>query len=524
MMLFKNNAGVWRHLASLVIAFSLSVVATGAALATPLKLADVFSDHMVVQADQVLNIYGIAPPNEPIGIRLADKKAVAIPNEKGEWSATLQPIPAGGPYELVVVGGEEKIVVNDVLVGEVWLCSGQSNMLLSLKQAGLENRAGNFPADETSIRVLTVDNSLAKGPQKKLNARWSVLDKENASNCAAIPYFFATDLKKKLNTPIGIIVSAAAGAPVQSWISTAALSKMPEGRSRLAAFEEHYDTYTAYIEQRKINNGDKWDDPEVWDREADAVFHHGQNAVPMPPAAGLYNGMIAPLVPFTIRGVLWYQGEINITKPDTYEKYFSTLMHDWRRKWKKPHLPFLFVQLPPVGQRQETPASTSKAARLRDAQTKASLLPYTYMVSAIDTIDSSPAKWHASDKQLIAKRLTQMALATQYKVPGPFKGPGLESVTVEGNKVRIHFRNATHGLTMKGDQLKGFAIAGDDKKLVWATTQIDGDSVLVWHNLISKPALVTYAWADFPDGNLYNGDKLPAIPFRTLVTHTPHHQ
>lgn len=502
-----------------LLAASMSLLWASSAFAAPIKINGVFSEHMVVQAGQPLVVYGTATPGEPIGVKLAEKKAVAITNDKGDWTATLEAVPVGGPYELQVVGAEEKLVIKDVMAGEVWLCSGQSNMLMSLKQAGLASKADVIQDGTTSIRVLKVGFELGRTPQKKLNAKWSILDKENAVDCAAVPFVFATELQKKLNVPVGIIVSAAEGARCDSWISTGALNKIPDGRSKLAGFEPEFEAYTKYREHRITNQGDKESDLESWEREAETAFTHGPNAVPAPPAASLYNAMIAPLVPYTIRGVLLYQGENNISKPETYEKFFTTLMHDWRRKWKKPHLPFLFVQLPPVGERKETPVSVSKAARLRDAQTKASLLPYTYMVSAVDTINKSPAEWHGSNKQLIGKRLAQMALSTQYNKPMPFKGPSMEAVAVEGDKVRIHFRNATHGLQMKGDVLKGFAIAGDDKKLVWASSQIDGDSVLVWNKLITKPSLVTYAWADNPDGNLYNGDNLPAIPFRSQVVH-----
>lgn len=500
-----------------IVSASVSLLLSSPAFAAPIKLNGVFSEHMVVQAGQPLVVYGTATPGEPIGVKLAEKKAIAITNEKGDWSATLEAVPVGGPYELQVVGAEEKLVVKDVMAGEVWLCSGQSNMLMSLKQAGLGSKVDSLPVGETPIRVLKVGFDLAKTPQKKLTAKWSILNKDNAVDCAAVPFVFATELQKKLNMPVGIIVSAAEGARCDSWISTGALSKMQEGRSKLAGFETEFEAYNKYREHKAANPDDKVNELESWEREAEMVFTHGQNAVPAPPAACLYNAMIAPLVPYTIRGVLWYQGEVNISKPETYEKFFTTLMHDWRRKWKKPHLPFLFVQLPPVGERKEAPAAVSKAARLRDAQAKASLLPYTYMVSAIDTIDKTPAEWHGSNKQLIGKRLAQMALSTQYNKPMPFKGPSMESVAVEGDKLRVHFRNATHGLQMKGDVLKGFAIAGDDKKLVWASSQIDGDSVLVWNKLITKPSMVTYAWADNPDGNLYNGDNLPAIPFRSQV-------
>jgi len=527
MVVLKMSVRAWQHGFNLKLALPLLtlffIASICPALAAPITLNGVFSDHMVLQSGQPIAVYGTATPGEPVGVKLGDKKAVAMTNEKGEFVAMLEALPPGGPHELHVFGGQDKISINDVMVGEVWLCSGQANMLMSLKQAGLEAKADTLGGGENSIRLFKVDFALGRTPQRKLDSKWTILDKVNAAECAAIPYFFASELKSKMNVPIGIIVSAAAQTPAHSWISMAALNKMPEGRSKLAAFEEQFDTYLAYREQKILNNNGDADQPAVWDREADATYQHGQNAVPAPPAASLYNGMIAPLVPYTVRGVLWYQGEINVARPDTYEKYFTALMHDWRRKWKKPHLPFLFVQLPPAGERLEMPSSVSKVARLRDAQAKASLLPWTYMVSAIDSVDAKQANWHASNKELIGKRLAQMALATQYNKPGPFRGPSLDTVAVEGNKVRIRFKNATHGLTKKGDALKGFAIAGDDKKLVWAISEIDGDSVVVWHKLINKPSLVTYSWADNPDGNLYNGDNLPAIPFRAQVVHSNIH-
>lgn len=487
------------------------------AMAAPIKLSGLFSDHMVIQAGEPVLVYGTATPGEPIGVRVGERKTVAIANEKGEWLATLGSVPAGGPYELSVVGGTEKIVIHDVMAGEVWFCSGQSNMLMSLKQAGMPEQSRE-PGD-ISIRFFKTEFNLARKPTRFVNTRWSVLDQSNLQQCSAIPYYFACELSKKLNTPIGIIIAAAPGAPVQSWISTAALAKIPEGRSRLSLFNEHFEAYEKFREQKLRSQPNAEDDLEIWDKEAEAAYQHGQAAVATPPAAALYNGMIAPFVPYTVRGVLWYQGEFNVTKPDSYEKLFTTLMHDWRRKWKKPHLPFLFVQLPPAGPRQEAPTAVSKLARLRDAQAKASLSPWTYMVSAVDTIDAESANWHASNKEVIGRRLAQMALSTQYNKPYPFKGPALDTAVAEGSKVRIRFRNATHGLTARGETLRGFAIAGDDKKLVWAKSEIDGDSVVVWHNLIARPSLVTYSWADNPNGNLYNGDDLPALPFRAQIIH-----
>lgn len=182
-------------------------------------------------------------------------------------------------------------------------------------------------------------------------------------------------------------------------------------------------------------------------------------------------------------------------------------------------MPFLFVQIAPMGDRQALPNSMSKIARLREAQARVSQLPWTYMTTAVDTVNQESADLHASNKRLIGKRLALIALSTQYNKPYAFKGPTFESATAEDEgKVRIRFRNVTNGLTKKGDALKGFAIAGDDKKLIWARSEIEGDSVVIWHALVKKPALVTYSWADNPDGNLYNGDNLPAIPFRSLVT------
>lgn len=489
------------------------------ALAEPLKLSGLFSDHMVIQAGEPTAVYGSATPGEPIGVSIGDLKAVAITNVRGNWQATVPAVGAGGPYTLTVVGGKEKLVVHDVMAGEVWLCSGQSNMLMTVKQAGMDV-ASDAPTD-SSIRFITAPFKVAKAPERSLDANWSILDQSNAQRCAAIPYVFARELKKKLNVPLGIIVSAAPAAPVQSFVSSGGLAASPEGRGKLNGIDEQFEVFSKFRDQKKETLGKDFDELEIWDKEASINFEQGANVIPLPPATTIYNGMIWPFVPYTVRGVLWYQGEVNVTKPEAYERLFTALMHDWRRKWKKPHMPFLFVQLPPAGERSESPSSVSKLARLREAQTRASLLPSTYMVSAVDSIQSKTANWHDSDKQLIGQRLAHLALSTQYNKPFPFKGPTLDSAVPEGNKVRLRFRNTTHGLTMKGDGLKGFAVAGEDKKLVWAQSQIDGDTVIVWNKLITKPTLVTYSWADNPDGNLYNGDQLPAIPFRTAVIHNP---
>ncbi|MDZ4838249.1 MAG: sialate O-acetylesterase [Candidatus Melainabacteria bacterium] len=490
-----------------------------AALAESLKLPGVFSDHMVLQAGEPVTVYGSASPGEGIGIALGDRKGVAMANPNGRWQVKLPALEAGGPYELAVVAGQDKIVFRDVMVGQVWFCSGQSNMLMTVKQAGIT--VSDDALAGQSIRFITAPFNVAREPERKLDATWSVLDKSNVEKFSAVPCVFATELKKKLNGPIGIIVSAAPGSPVHSWISPAGLAGLPEGRSKLSNFEEQFQAFTKFREQKLAALGKDHNELEVWNQEADVAFEQGHNVIPPPPAASLYNAMISPFVPYAMRGVLWYQGEINVSKPEGYEKLFTTLMHDWRRKWRKPHMPFLFVQLPPAGDRSEAPSTTSKLARIRDAQAKASLSPSTYMVSAIDTIQSKTANWHDSDKQLIGQRLAHLALSTQYNKPFPFKGPTLDSAVAEGEKVRLRFRNTTHGLTMTGGDLKGFAVAGEDKKLVWAQSQIDGDTVIVWNKLIKKPSLVTYSWADNPDGNLYNGDKLPAIPFRAAVVHNP---
>lgn len=502
-----------------VLALFVGVLGAQSALAAPLQFSGVFSDHMVVQAGEPIAVYGSATPGEPVGVSIGSLKAVTIANPRGYWQVSVAPLEAGGPYTLTAVAGKEKVVVSDVMAGQVWLCSGQSNMLMSVKQSGLDISSDSLSG--ASIRFIAAPFKVSKTPDRKLSAVWSVLDQSTAGSCAAIPYVFASQLSKKLKMPIGIIVSAAPASPVQSFISANGLSGSQEGRSKLTGLDEQFEVFSKFREQQLKTLGKDYDETELWNKEANIAFEQGANVLPTPPATSVYNGMIWPFVPFTIRGVLWYQGEINVTKPDAYEKLFTMLMHDWRRKWKKPHMPFLFVQLPPAGERVEAPSTVSRLARLREAQTRASLLPSTYMVSAVDSIQAKSANWHDSDKQLIGQRLANLALSTQYNKPFPFKGPTFDSAVPEGNKVRLRFRNTTHGLTKKGDDLRGFAVAGPDKKLVWAQSEIDGDTVIVWNKLVTKPTLVTYSWADNPDGNLYNGDQLPAIPFRTTVIHNP---
>lgn len=252
------------------------------------------------------------------------------------------------------------------------------------------------------------------------------------------------------------------------------------------------------------------------DQQAKMDLMRNAASIKVSAATSLYNGMVAPLAPYTIKGILWYQGEANfvLRRYNSYHKYFAALVRDWRKAWHPAIPTFLFVQLPALGKHELEPNSKNAVADMRQQQAQGCLVPQTYMVVALDGSEGATPGFDDTNKTLIAERLARTALATQYNKPYPYRGPSFDSATVEGNKVRLHFRHATHGLKAKGDTLKGFAIAGYDRRLHWANAAIEGESIVLSAPEVLHPTMVAYGWQANPEANLYNGDDLPAAPFK----------
>lgn len=455
-------------------------VLTGASLClqATVQLPALISDHMVLQQEVPVRLWGRAAPGEPIQIAFAGQHLSTKADPSGRWQAWLMPLKAGGPFQLQV-RGENELRVRDVLVGEVWVASGQSNMVWPVKQS--KDAEKEIPdARYRQIRLFQVQRKVAAQPEEEVVGEWKVCSPETVGDFSAVAYFFARDIHRRKMLPVGILQSAVGGTPAQAWTRREALEQDPLLKTYL----------------------DRW--PEV-------KAKHEANKTPRPThePAVLWNGMIAPLTPYTIRGVLWYQGETNGSLADAflYRRLFSTMITDWRDQWRQGIFPFYFVQLAnyDAGAGADWPT-------LRESQTRALHLRDTAMAVTIDVGESKDI--HPKDKQSVGERLARIARALSYGEQVEFSGPLYRSVTVEGNRLRVWFDHAK-GLAARSGQPTGFLISGADKKFRSAQAQIEGNTVVVSAPGVDDPVAVRYCWANDPVCNLINGEGLPASPFRT---------
>jgi len=492
-----------------------AVLSTSAVLAD-VKLPSVFSEHMVLQRDVPLPVWGTASPGEEVTVTLGDQTQKATPGADGKWSVKLPAMTAGGPHTLAVKG-KNTVTIPDVLIGEVWFASGQSNMALTV------NRADNFAKEQAAakfpqLRMFTATGPAAKEPQADCPGSWAVCSPETVGRFSAAAYFFAREVHQTLNLPVGVIHSSVGGTPIESWIPAQAQHEMPE----LKGFFESAEKPVAKGNDEALKK--RYEKQlESWKKEAADAKAAGQKApkAPRNPLAtaarkgnigGLFNGKIAPFIPYAIRGALWYQGEANTVpaKAPYYQYQLPLLVSDWRKLWNQDprDFPFAWVQLPNFkGAGRDIPL-------VREAMLKTLRLPNTGMAITIDI--GNPDNIHPTDKQDVGHRLALWALGTVYhqQVPST-SGPLPASHAVEGDRLTVTFSHADNGLTAKGGELKGFAIAGEDKHFYPATAKIDGDKVLVSSPDVKHPAAARYAWDNNPSCNLYNGAGLPASPFRT---------
>ncbi|QKG52223.1 sialate O-acetylesterase [Hymenobacter sp. BRD67] len=471
----------------------LTGLALSAAHAT-VRLPALVSSHMVLQRNQPLPLWGWAAPGEAVSVSFLGKTYRATaPDTTGRWQVTLPAMPAGGPYT-ITVKGQNTLELTDVLLGDVWLASGQSNMQFKVKdsnpngyqpvqQADQEIAAATWPR----IRFFTVSPAVAYQPQADVSGSgWQVCSPATVAQFSAVSYFFARNLWQRYQVPVGVVVSSWGGTPAEAWTSAEGLRHFPEFEARVADFMH-----------------------KTADIHTDSSLPGGPQMQP----TALYNGMIAPLQPLALTGVIWYQGESNVERAEQYRTLFPALIADWRQHWGT-ELPFLFVQLANWRPTQPQP-SESDWAELREAQALALRLPRTGMATTIDIGDA--ADIHPHNKQEVGRRL---ALAARHVVYGDAKvvssGPTYVGMTTAGPAVRLKFAHTGAGLLAKGGPaLQGFAVAGADHIFYWATARLAGTEVVVQSSQVAAPVAVRYDWADNPTGNLYNTEGLPAVPFRT---------
>ena len=472
------------------------------------RLPAVFGDHMVLQRESPVPVWGWADMGETVTVSVAGQTKTTSAGADGRWMVKLDPLkPGADPVELTVAGKNSR-TIKDVLVGEVWIGSGQSNMVWPVNRS-LDHEKEIAAADQPQIRLFQVKNAVADAPKSDVEGSWSICSPESVPNFSAVAYFFGRELRKSLDVPVGLIQSAWGGTPAESWTTNATLAADPMLRPIQERWEKRMAEYPAAKAEKK---------PEP----------PGPGWPPMGPdhphqPSCLWNAMIHPLVPFAIRGAIWYQGENNADRAFQYRTLFPAMIKDWRAAWGAA-FPFFFVQLAAFKDPVAEPAD-AKWAELREAQTMALALPNTGQASAIDIGD--PKDIHPKNKQEVGRRLALIALATTYGKGGVYSGPTYESKAVDNDKVRIKFSNVGGGLIgapspsakASGDgreaPLRGFAVAGEDRKFVWADAAIAGDAVVVSSPKVPKPVAVRYAWADYPEGNLTNKEGLPANPFRT---------
>jgi sialate O-acetylesterase len=487
-----------------------------------------FSDHMVLQREMKVPIWGTAESGESVTVEFAGKRETTKAGADGKWRLDLPPLATSAQGQVLTVTGSAKsdaVKLNDVLVGEVWLCSGQSNMDFTVAKtpkyyfAGVNNEAEEVAAaNYPTIRMFTAAWALKATPQTDVAGTWKLCNPENVREFSAVGYFFARSLAKDLNVPIGIITCTFGASTAEAWIRREALEANEALKPLLTKFDASVEAFQSGPGREKFDEAMK-----KWDADAAKATAEGKPAPKKPKNPDpvqdqhnptvMFNGMIAPVIPTAIRGVLWYQGESIVGSPDQYSLVQATLIEDWRGLWKQGNFPFYLVQLAANKPAPVEPGN-SNVARVREQQAKALSLPNTGMAVTIDIGDAKNI--HPKNKQDVGARLARIALAKTYGKAVVDSGPAYESMKIEGAAVRLIFKKQVGGLVAKDGPLKQFAIAGADRKFVWADAKIDGDTVVVSSPQVSEPAAVRYAWADNPEGcNLYNAEGLPAAPFRT---------
>ena len=512
------------------------------------KLHRVFSDHMVLQRDMNVNVWGWATPGEKVSVQFDGQSLSAVTDDKGKWTVKLAPMKANTTPQNLTVAGKNKIELKDILVGDVWLCIGQSNMAFGV--GGINTPDDIKSADYPLIRFrggwgcwsgplmedlvekpwyrVAIEEDLSRlKPWKRI-----VPDRKEIDDCPAVGFYFARKVQKETGVPIGILEAAIGGSSIEAWLPPNAFTDYPA---------------VAYLARQRQEAIDNWHkktivDMENWVIEAKKNLADGKD-ISSPPAVAphpnenfrgrcevscLYNGMINPLIPFPIKGVLWYQGENSGSEQQTYVDKLSAMVGSWRKLWGY-EFPFYYVQLPNFEKPVDDPSGGKPGWQMIRMGMFQSLkiIPNSGMAVTIDVGD--PGDIHPKNKRDVGERLALWALAKDYGKTGlVYASPLYKSMQIEGGKIRIAFDDVGGGLMIgkkdglnpvvedQGAKLKSFAIAGEDKKWVWTDAVIEGKTVVVSSSEVPKPVAVRYAYSMNPEGcNLYNKDGLPASPFRT---------
>ncbi len=497
-----------------LILFFISTVIAQAAVTLP----DIITEGMVLQREQKVPVWGTADPGEAITVRFAGQEIKCTADQEGKWKLYLNAMPANAKPATMEIIGKNTIQLNNILVGEVWLCAGQSNMQRTLSQTarGEKVRAG---ALHPLIRLFNVSREVAFQHETGPLATWQPCTPATVREFSAAGYYFGVALQNELGVPVGLINASFGGSQAEAWTPVEYLSASPDLRPTVdrekiwekerpfvqAKYDEDMRAFQAAVKQARQEGNERPRRPGV----PDALREYRI-------AASIYTTMIEPLIPFELRGVLWYQGESNQDRAEQYELLLTTMIRSWRDRWERPDLPFGIVQLPNFQAVAAEPLD-KPWGHLREAQRRvAGKTPHTGLIVTIDIGAANDI--HPKNKLDVGKRMFYWAMADVYGKDMQASGPMLEKAETEGAKMILHFNEVGEGLQIKnGDTLKEFAIAGADQHWYWAQAKIVGkDKVEVWAEQVPNPVAVRYAFNPNPENpNLTNHSGLPASPFRT---------
>lgn len=507
------------RLLALVLALAAGAASVAAA-AEKLSLASPFTEHAVLQRDANVPVWGKAEPGTKVTVRFAGQEKSAEADKAGKWKVTLDPLATSAEgRDLNIEAGDQKLKIGDVLVGEVWVCSGQSNMGFGLSGA-IGGDAAIKAAGDTKLRLFNAQARAVDEPQETIGGSWAVDSPQSAGGFSAVAYFFGKELRKSLgDVPVGLIKSAVGGTVAEAWTPMGDLESNPTLKPLLEKQAKALEGFASQVEAYKAKEADllaKWEKDKAAAKEAGKP-EPKKPAPPQDPSKnnnrpfGLYNGSIAPLVPYAMRGAIWYQGESNSSRGVEYRTLFPAMIAGWRKVWGQGDFPFLFVQITP---HQGMTPELREAQRVTTETTQ-----NTAMAVTIDI--GHPTDIHPKDKAPIGARLALAARALAYRDEVEYSGPTFDAISANGNKLILAFKHLGGGLVAKDGDLKGFEVAGADGKFVAATAKIEKDTLEVSSDAVAKPVRARYAWANVAAGNLWNKAGLPASPFITDEVFTP---
>ena len=502
---------------------TLSLLPAAGWLRAEVTLAPLFTDGAVLQRDKPVPVWGWAEPEEKITVTFGGQKREATPGPDGRWLVLLEPLAVSAQGAELTVAGKNTITLRDVVVGEVWLCSGQSNMewpVARAADAAQEIGAANFPL----LRHVRIERIVSETPADTVKTSgWQTATPQNVGGFTAVGYFFARDLHLKLGVPIGIVHSSWGGTPVESWMSPAALAGDPafaivgeRWRKNLADYPANKAAFDSTLAA--------WQAAETAEKAKGGPAHAAwlkNNPRPRAPRgpgdpwtpSGLFNGMINPLLPYALRGALWYQGESNAERAAEYHALFSAMITAWRAHFGQGDFPFYWVSLADYA----VPADNGERGRtyafLREAQTKTLALPHTGQALAIDLGD--PKDIHPLNKQEVGRRLARLAKSRLHGFIVDDTGPTFAGAARSGSALRVRFTHAANGLVAHEKPVQSLELAGADGVFHPAEGRIDRDTLIVTAAAVREPVAVRYAWSNAPEANLYSGSGLPAVPFRS---------